>query len=146
MKDSIVYKGEKIPLIRINLWRSVMNDQEKDLKRVKEQIYNLIRSGMKTSEISAQFNYPLNIIKDVKSEYLEDEKKKDRQNKREDQLKHMENKRNLHHQRFLDRIGQSNEGVQEVLPVESVKDEVPVNNGQDATVQAPAIETAIEPT
>jgi organic radical activating enzyme len=118
-----------------------MEAEEKNLKAVKDQIYNLIRSGMKTSEISAQFRYPLEIIKEVKSNFLEEEKKRDRDSQREAQLKHMANKREIHHQRFLDRIGQTTEGVQENLPVEVVAptEEAQAEQSQDATVQAPAL-------
>ena len=118
-----------------------MEAKDKNLKAVKDQIYNLIRSGMKTSEISAQFGYPLEIIKDVKSDYIEEEKKRDRDSIREESLKHMARKRELHHQRFLDRIGQKQEGVQENLPVEAVApaEEAQAEQSQDATVQAPAL-------
>lgn len=128
-----------------------METNEKDLKAVKDQIYNLIRSGMKTSEISAQFSYPLEIIKEVKSNFLEEEKKRDRDSQREAQLKHMANKREIHHQRFLDRIGQSKEGIQENLPVEAVNDIAPAEESQaeqsqDSTVQAPGLGAAVDGT
>lgn len=122
-----------------------MSANEKDLKAIKDRIYNLIRSGMKTSEISAECGYPLHIIKDVKSQFIEDEKKREREAKREESLKHMARKRDLHHQRFLERIGQKAEGLEENLPVEAINDQAtaeavaPAEQSQDATVQAPAL-------
>lgn len=40
------------------------------IEEMKETIRGLIQKGLKTSEIVAQLNYPLQLIKDVKSEEL----------------------------------------------------------------------------
>lgn len=71
-----------------------------------EEIRSLIRKGMKTSEINSLGKWPLELIKDVKSEELENDKKQARQQARTDQIKHMQAKRAKHQEAFLKRMGQ----------------------------------------
>ena len=82
-----------------------------DKQEAKEHIRGLIRQGYKTSEIVALSNHPLDLIKDVKSEELENDKKIERESKRQDQIKHMVGKREKHHKAFLKRIGQDPDKV-----------------------------------
>lgn len=70
-----------------------------------EEIRNLIRNGMKTSQIIASNRFSMEEIKNIKSEELEKQKKEERDRLNAEAEKHMEIKKELHHQRFLKRLG-----------------------------------------
>lgn len=98
-------------------------------QNAKNEIRGLIRMGKKTSEIINMNKWPVDVIKAIKSEELENNKKQDRKRVEGDAQMHMAAKRELHHQRFLDRMGIKDQVVAENL--ENIKT-------GDATFQAPA--------
>jgi UDP-N-acetylglucosamine 2-epimerase len=73
----------------------------------KEEIRQLIRKGMKTSEIINLGKYPIDIVKRVKSEEIANDAKIKRELEKENQMRYIEGKQKKAHESFLRRIGQS---------------------------------------
>lgn len=114
-------------------------NSQKDIDAIREQIRGHIRSGMKTSEITAKFKFPLEVIKEVKSEELEREKQLARDKVKEDQNRHMQYKREKHHRAFLERMGQNADAVSqnENMEVKKIPD---ASAEKEKVVGAPAQE------
>lgn len=70
-----------------------------------EKIRALIKNGVKTSEIVAMGNWSVEDIKKIKSQELEAQKQADRDRVKNQSEEHMAHKKELHHTRFLKRLG-----------------------------------------
>lgn len=96
---------------------------KQSLEEIKEDIRTRIRGGVKTSQIINESGYPMELIKTVKSQELENDKRIAREQLKAQQNAHMANKREKHYQSFLSRIGQNTANVTEVVPEEVTETE-----------------------
>lgn len=107
----------------------------------REEIRDLIRKGNKTSAIIGLGKWPVDMIKAVKSEELENDKKIAREADKQAVLDHNAAKRKKHHERFLDSLGitaKDPKELENVIPEEG--------NAENTTVvTAPAGEAVILP-
>lgn len=74
-------------------------------EQIADEIRELIRQGVKTSEIISRKDFPLQLVKDIKAEELDLQRRNDRAKVRQGQSEHMNRKREIHHQAFLKRMG-----------------------------------------
>jgi len=92
----------------------------------REEIRALIRQGKKTSAIIAMDKWPTDLIKAVKSEEFENDKKLAKEKEIADQKAYLAKKREINRKRFLKKLGQDPD---KVVANEIVNQDAPQDSG-----------------
>lgn len=111
-----------------------------------DEVTELIRSGVKTSEIISKYKYPANIVKDVKARELELDKELSRKKTKADNEQHMRNKKEHHHREFLKRLGIFPAQIAEGLSGNKPTTATTSGNAQTTVIPASALMTNSEAT